>query len=102
MKLGLLILLVIILTWEMWSGSTYYFWWKEKLDDSWQPIAVSTMAGAARVTNRIAVILSDAPRKGWVGTNTLALEVSNTPTRFFMITTNENGSGAVPVKIESK
>lgn len=39
MKLGLLILLVIILTWEM---------------------------------------------------------------RFFMITTNENGSGAVPVKIESK
>jgi hypothetical protein len=94
------LLLSIVLIWEMRSGSTYFLWWKEQVDDQWQPIASSTMAGTSRFTNRVAVILSSNPRKGWVGTNILALEVTNTPTRFFMITTNENGSGSIPVAVK--
>jgi hypothetical protein len=89
----------IRLTWEMRAGSTYYFWWKENLTDAWQPVAVSTMAGAAVFTNKLTVYLSDAPRKGWVGTNELAIEVLKTSQRFFMITTNEAGSLTVPVTV---
>jgi hypothetical protein len=92
----------IRLTWEMRAGSTYYFWWKENVTDAWQPVAVTTMAGAAKWTNHVTVFLSSNPRQGWIGTNELAIEVTNTPTRFFMITTNEAGSLTVPVTVTNR
>jgi hypothetical protein len=86
----------------MRAGSTYYFWWKEKLSDPWQSVAACTMAGADRFTNHIAVFLTANPRPGFVGTNELSIEVTNTPTRFFMISTNEAGSLTVPIVAQSR